>query len=132
MYEPYAPFPPLLSGLPSRLSSREGVPNLGGEPPNEPRSACESEEAPGPGIDEPEAPARGVAVPEEAPPSWIRCPPVGDPWIGLAKRAVVERREGDPVKDSERWWLDDELEGIGRLRGEPGGFGLRSDMVVTS
>lgn len=75
-----------------------GVPYLGGDCPNELLSACEREDVPGPGAEPAVAPASGSCLEGESCRGGVRGPLAGEPWMGVASRAVAEAREGEPER----------------------------------
>ena len=94
----------------SGLSNRDGgasdaASGCGEERPDEPRSACERLDVPGPGVELPPAPASGVLIPSDS----VTCGldgrgegeglPPGEPTTGDARRAVAEAREGEWKND---------------------------------
>lgn len=57
--------------------------------------------------------------------------PLGDPTaMGVARRAVVEAREGDPTRFESAWEAVEKLpDGMGRALEESCGMALEDDMV---
>ena len=97
----------------------------------DPLSACDKDDAPGPGTEPAVAPAKGESVPEGTSDRPCRVPVVwlgaGEPEIDSASLAVFAALDGEPAIDS---CIDGDVPlGMGFARAEPEGLLLWSGMI---